>query len=587
MATRPPGSGWRLKGLRRKIRRRTQPPAPVQPPAPPKKGYGRLLRLVVDGEGRTVTRRPTATEISLATPDECARSVLVDHLVAGASAPRALVGCTRALMGHRNLTQAQTLTRAARRMERLREPARAARAVIAVARGRFPKAEEYLQGVPRELALRLVPAELVAVEFAMNHPTAVATARAVVEASEAIDDPEAWLGVARHTFAHGELDLSEQALGRMAACQTPAPRHLEEEARWLEEWIGSARANRRPKDVPNGHVALAVLDYKQPDYRQVSANVGDYIQTVASLGHLVRHQDLRFHADDGLAAQVVALQGRVRPDQRLQGIDRDVTLVPVNRDASSLDAVPEGTWMLAFGWYMHNWFKVRYDFPFHPNLRPLFISFHINHPKALSKESLSYLREYAPIGCRDWETVYRLLGMDIPAFFSGCLTSTVDLLFPAEPARPDKDAPVAFVDLPEGTEPTGIERSTRLRHSGIGVRGTSLSTNVERAVRMLESYRSDFSGVVTSRLHCYLPTRALGIDVRFQPKRERDIRFDGLVGIDDASFADMRRGIRDKLEVILSAILRGDDEQTVRALWRDVCASDVEAARERYKATVV
>ncbi|MEK6272467.1 MAG: hypothetical protein AABM42_07440 [Actinomycetota bacterium] len=540
-----------------------------------------MLRSVVDEDGLTVTRRPTAVEVSLVSSNGRTRAVLVDELVAGTSAPDALIACVRALVRHRNFEEARSLTRAARRIVRLREAAHAAAAVIAVADGRFQKAEDRLRGLSRESALRLVPPELVAVEFAKHHPTAVATTASILSTSAELA-PETWLDLARHTFARGEPGLSEQALSRVGARQASVPRDVDMEARWLEGWIARARADRKPGPAAEGHVAVAVLDYKLPDYRQASDNPGDYIQTVASLGHLVRHQDLRFHGDVALVAQLSALQARVQPDQRLRGVKRDVTVVAVNRDASSLDAVPEGTWMLAFGWYMHRWFKVRYDFPFHPHLRPLFISFHINRPKALSEEGVTYLRKHAPIGCRDWDTVRRLLGLGIPAFFSGCLTSTVDLLFPADPPRPAVDAPVALVDVPSGTEPPHAYRSTRLRHSSIGVREAALPANIERAVRLLEAYRRDFSGVVTSRLHCYLPTRALGVDARFQSKHERDTRFEGLVGIDDASFAAMQEGIRAKLEVVLSSILRGDDEQTVRASWRDLCAPDVEAARRRH-----
>jgi len=81
-----------------------------------------------------------------------------------------------------------------------------------------------------------------------------------------------------------------------------------------------------------------------------------------------------------------------------------------------------------------------------------------------------------------------------------------------------------------------------------------------------------------------LPVRALGVEVDFVPKNLADIRFDGLIGIDDASFAAMQEGIRSKLETVLGAILRGDDEESVRRIWREVCADDVAAAERRHQA---
>jgi hypothetical protein len=525
-----------------------------------------------------VTRTPGAAEVSLVSSNERTRTVLVDELVAGTSAPHALIACVRTLTHHGNFAEARRLTRAARAVPQLREAARATAAVTALAQGRLGAAGDRVRGLSRASALRLVPAELVAAEFAEDHATAVTTAASLVDGSAELG-PEDWLELARQIFAGGEPGLTEQALDRIRSGREPVPTHVDAEVGWLERWIARARADHEPGPVPEGQVAVAVLDYKLPDYRRASANVGDYIQTVASLGHLVRHPDLRFNGDADLAAQLTALQARVRPDDRRAGVKRDVTAVAVNRDASSLDAIPEGTWMLAFGWYMHDWFRVRYDFPFHPHLRPLFVSFHVNRPQVLSEEGVAYLRKHAPIGCRDWATVHRLLGLEIPAFFSGCLTSTVALLFPGTPPRPAAEAPVALVDLPPGTEPPNGRDSTRLSHASAAVREAGLPANIGRAVETLEAYRRDFSAVLTSRLHCYLPSRALGVDVEFQPKREEDTRFEGLIGIDDAAFEAMDRGIRQKLEVVLGSILRGDDEQTVRATWRDICAPDVEAAR--------
>ncbi len=506
--------------------------------------------------------------------------MLAGELVPGASAPQALIACVRVLMRHGNVPEARSLTRAARGIPRLREAGRACAAVIAVTQGHFGAAKARLRAMSRETAMGLVPAELVAVELATDRRAGVATFEALLGGSEDLT-PEIWLTLARQAFARGELELCEQALRRIEAGGATPPGDMGPETRWLKRWTALAGADRRPEPIPDGQVAMAVLDYKLPDYRRASANVGDYLQTVASLGHLVRHQELRFHGDRSLVAQLSALQARVRPDRRLRGIKREVTVVPVNRDASSLDAVPEGTWMLAFGWYMHGWFQVRYDFPFHPHLRPLFVSFHVNRPRALSAEGVAYLRQHSPIGCRDWGTVRRLLGLEIPAFFSGCITSTIDLLFPAESPRPAAVAPVALVDLPPDAEPPDGSRSARLQHADLAIREAALPNNLGRAVRMLEAYRRDFSGVVTSRLHAYLPLRALGVDVRFRPQREDDERFDGLVGIDGADFAAMEQGMLNKIEVVLSSILRGDDEQAVRAAWREVCAPDVEAARSR------
>jgi hypothetical protein len=377
-------------------------------------------------------------------------------------------------------------------------------------------------------------------------------------------------------FARDQLDLSERALRRVDPTDAAEP--VAAEARWLESWLTRARRDDKPGPVTGGRVPVAVLDYKLPDYRRTSANVGDYVQTIAALAHLARHQGLRFHGDPELVGTLEGLQARVRAERRLS-TGGDVSLVPVNRDASSLDSVPEGTWMLAFGWYMHAWFRIRHDFPFHPRLRPLFLSFHVSKPALLSAEGVEYLRNNAPIGCRDWDTVRRLLELGIPAFFSGCLTTTVDLLFESGKQRPAASAPVALVDVPANR--AAAQGATTLRHASLEIRHAKLPANLRRAAQTLESYRRDYRGIVTSRLHCYLPARSLGVDVRFEPKRADDPRFDGLVGLGDDEFDAMRRAITAKLEHVLGAIVRGDDEPAVRAIWAEVCAADLDAARRR------
>ena len=112
-------------------------------------------------------------------------------------------------------------------------------------------------------------------------------------------------------------------------------------------------------------------------------------------------------------------------------------------------AIPEGTWALCFGWYMHALFAMRFGFPLHRNLRPIFISFHCNKRDLLTTEAVEYLKRYGPVGCRDWNTVHLLASQGIPAFFSGCLTTTIDGVFPPG-ATPPPDAPVAYVDVLRG-----------------------------------------------------------------------------------------------------------------------------------------
>ena len=158
--------------------------------------------------------------------------------------------------------------------------------------------------------------------------------------------------------------------------------------------------------------------------------------------------------------------------------------------------------MLAFGWFMHAIFELHYGFPFHRNLRPIFLSFHCNKRDLLTPDALAYLRACGPIGCRDWTTVDILLSVGVPAFFSGCMTTTVSNVFPDLAERPGPRAPVAYVDVPPELVP---RRGVVYKHSSDAVRLRSFATNVYDAMELLETYRRKHSAMVTSRLHAWLP----------------------------------------------------------------------------------
>src|SRR5690606_38957372 len=77
------------------------------------------------------------------------------------------------------------------------------------------------------------------------------------------------------------------------------------------------------------------------------------------------------------------------------------------------------------GWFTHHpetWIPA-------DNLIPLFVSLHINSTAAsrmLSDDGLAYLKKHEPIGCRDHFTVRLLESKGVKAYFTGCLTLTLD-----------------------------------------------------------------------------------------------------------------------------------------------------------------
>jgi len=88
------------------------------------------------------------------------------------------------------------------------------------------------------------------------------------------------------------------------------------------------------------------------------------------------------------------------------------------------------------GWFthnIHNW--VPSD-----DIDPLFVSFHINNtaaPYMLSEKGIAYLKKHEPIGCRDQFSADTLRAKGIDAYFTGCLTLTLDSYKVADSERGD------------------------------------------------------------------------------------------------------------------------------------------------------
>ncbi len=449
---------------------------------------------------------------------------------------------------------------------------------------------ERLSTIPPEVWVPHAPGEYVHLAGQHDITLAEQAVREVLD-HEGELSAASWLAVTRRAMGIGVGDLctavaarfdeaarAEIDGGELTAAQV---RRLERQRDWMARWAPRVAAGPvHPSPATPGTVDIGVMGYDQPDPRNTSRNIGDHVQTVASLAHLVRHTGVRF--DDGELGRFAGeLAERVPADLRVDGPQARVSLHQVDRDASTYSPVPEGTWLLAFGWYAHKLGGVRHDLPFPEHIRPIYVSFHVNRRALLTDEMVEHLRRHAPIGCRDHSTVDLLLGLDIPAFFSGCLTATTRYVRPDDaPPRPN-DAPTVWVDMPG---PSGGEH---LRNERNEVRFASTVNNLRSALRSLDDYASTYGRVVTGRLHSYLPARALGCEVDFVPSNPGDIRFAGLHPLSDDEVFEMGRGIGDLLEPVVGAILAGEDEKGVRAVWEEATAERVAAARARHEEEVV
>lgn len=354
------------------------------------------------------------------------------------------------------------------------------------------------------------------------------------------------------------------------------------ESSWIEI---QAYLDRTAPEVPAGVVPLAVFDYQSPDQVLASGNLGHYVQTLGLMGNLARFSSVTFTGEGGLGELATELQDRVRPSLRLPEPGGAIHLLPVDRDFSSGAELPEPTWLFAFGWHMHPIYDIHFDFPYHRNLRPLFLSVHVNRLGMLSEEGLDYLRRHGPVGCRDWTSVYLLLSAGVDAFFTGCVTTTIDAVFPARSDVYDSDGAYGLVDITAQAAGDPAPPLAEYTHQDNAVRRMPFVDGVREASDRLAEYQQGLRAAATRRLHAFLPMAALGIPVTFRPWSPGDPRFLGLRSIkpDSKYLRRMQNGLRDLIATTLTSILAGEDEEAVYATWRTATAGLVAQAKERYQ----
>lgn len=426
---------------------------------------------------------------------------------------------------------------------------------------------------------RVTDRELIVAAAEEYYPTAIDSlgrdALPLVERSNEAGETDRWsdkavLRTAESAFCIGAFDhvrtLVEARLDQGSDNIDSAVGY--ELARMLD-WLPGGK-HLEPLPTTAGKRNFGVLSYDQPGTR--SRNIGDYIQTIASIGHLLRYENLSFTGDQGLVGLFAKLRQSVKEERKYAGPEAELNLVEVYRDGNVYQHIPDDTWYIAFGWYMHDIYGKSFNIPFHPNLRPILLSVFVRYPEMLTPDAIAYLKKYGPVGCRDWQSVALLRAVGVPAFFSGCLTTTVDTLFPAPSA--DRRTGTLKVDWQKGG------KGPKKKQTVTAIRDKSFPENLELARNWVADYAYKYRQVLTSRLHANLPARSVGAQVEFEPKNKSDSRFGGLIGISGDDFDAIRNGILDKLSVLIPLIATGASEDEIYSKWAEITADDMAYADE-------
>ena len=341
-----------------------------------------------------------------------------------------------------------------------------------------------------------------------------------------------------------------------------------------------------PKQTNLAQINLALMDYKSVDYNRTSTNIGDYIQTVAVMRHIARHlpdnalidgdANSNWQIDSkALRASFTALRESWSENER-RNITSSGKIVVADRDATWNLTAPQKNnapiWYPVFGSSGYKPFGIIPVIPLPSQYLPIFFSFHLQDPEDLTESYIAYLKRFAPIGCFDITTRDLLMNQGIDAFFSGCVTTTLALADKIDPSD-------EILDVDAKMKPSAIQ----IENKYIAVKACSFDENITESLLLLRRFRNARK-VITSRLYCYLPTRALGGDARFIHKNKADKRFDGLIDIDDDTFDNMRYGLTDLLDKILGKIMAGDSSaDEIYAYWRELTMPLVEQSRRERK----
>lgn len=267
---------------------------------------------------------------------------------------------------------------------------------------------------------------------------------------------------------------------------------------------------------------ILIYDFSNLD-RVNEVNIGDYVQTIAAL-NLVQ---------DSWKDKIY--------------INRE----ELNKDIPGLSG-KEKVKLIANGWFVHN----QNTWPINKKILPLFTSVHISKGFNFNEKSISELKKFQPIGCRDLDSKRRLNENGIEAYFSGCLTMSFKkreknrsgILFIIDNIKIENNVP--FSNYKKGGIQT-YDDFVKWRGSKYIIKILSKSYNPEE-IRQAE-FLTQFSDknltieqqfinaekwldklsskelVVTTRIHSLMPAMAMGTPAIFIMINNLDLRFKGLM----------------------------------------------------------
>lgn len=187
---------------------------------------------------------------------------------------------------------------------------------------------------------------------------------------------------------------------------------------------------------------------------------------------------------------------------------------------------------------LNGYFMGSNNWPPSDKVIPIPFAFHMSpsYEKIIcSADGLRYLKEHEPIGCRDRGTAERLQKHGVDAYYSKCVTLTLDTRESSPEAG--KVYVVGVTKKLQRIIPKSLLKdSVYVEQSKVELPNVPDEKRRELAEHLLEDFKQNASLVITTRIHCAMPCIAMGIPVvfLFNKRKKSDYRLhliEDLVGI--------------------------------------------------------
>ena len=243
---------------------------------------------------------------------------------------------------------------------------------------------------------------------------------------------------------------------------------------------------------------FGILIYNYPFMKQKIefGNIGDYIQSLAALQYLPKN------------------------------------CIPVFVDRDNIEFYNNSKFNITI--IMNGWNTIKKGNRKVPDkIFPIYISYHINYINISDSISFNNLKKYEPIGCRDIYTQQILEKSGINAYFSSCLTTTLDIDFAVN--HSERTNEIIFIDYKFGIFPQAdkfIKSLKKYNFSNVIYKRHKFKLKYShlqrfKLARNLLGQYARAKLVISTRIHGALPCLALNTPIIFVNKKY-DRRYPGL-----------------------------------------------------------